>query len=129
MMHVEEGYPLEELGSLIAPCVYDPTPERMEQVLLAYRTRPYLVAVEGGKAVGFLGYDESDGYAVIRHLAVSTKKQGCGIGRTLVDHLKKKARQIVAETDDDAVGFYRAVGFSVSPEASLPRPRYRCTLV
>lgn len=37
--------------------------------------------------------------------------------------------RLIAETDDDAVGFYRRTGFTVEPiDSPWPMARYRCTL-
>ena len=42
----------------------------------------------------------------------------------------QQAEPVVAETDDDAVGFYRALDFDIGPAPSDPRwpgrRRYRC---
>ena len=46
-------------------------------------------------------------------------------------HLNKISCSMIAETDDDAVGFYRKVGFSVQPLGNkyvAGINRYLCTL-
>ena len=49
---------------------------------------------------------------------------------SLHDALAGVSGQVVAETDDDAVGFYRALDFDIGPAPSDPRwpgrRRYRC---
>ena len=71
----------------------------------------------------------SDG-VVLEYIAVAPELRGDGIGRALVDALAGGAEPVVAETDDDAVGFYRALDFDIGPAPSDPRwpgrRRYRC---
>ena len=67
---------------------------------------------------------------VLEYIAVAPESRGDGIGRALVDALASVSGRVVAETDNDAVGFYRALDFDVSPAPSDPRwpgrRRYRC---
>lgn len=71
----------------------------------------------------------SDG-VVLEYIAVAPELRGDGIGRALVDALAGGAEPVVAETDDDAVGFYRALDFDIGPAPSdrrwPGRRRYRC---
>ena len=67
---------------------------------------------------------------VLEYIAVAPELRGDGIGRALVDALASVSGQVIAETDDDAVGFYRALDFDIGPAPSDPRwpgrRRYRC---
>ena len=67
---------------------------------------------------------------VLEYIAVAPELRGDGIGLALVDALAGVSGQVVAETDDDAVGFYRALDFDIGPAPSDPRwpgrRRYRC---
>ena len=67
---------------------------------------------------------------VLEYIAVAPELRGGGVGRVLVDALAGGAEPVIAETDDDAVGFYRALGFDIGPAPSDPRwpgrRRYRC---
>ncbi len=66
----------------------------------------------------------------VRSIAVAPGWRKQGLGRRLLDALTDRfgTTRIVAETDDDAVGFYRRCGFTV--EVAPPkfgRHRYWCT--
>ena len=67
---------------------------------------------------------------VLEYIAVAPELRGGGVGRALVDVLADGAEPVIAETDDDAVGFYRALDFDIGPAPSDPRwpgrRRYRC---
>lgn len=68
---------------------------------------------------------------IIDAIAVAPAVRGRGVGRALVDALRAADPDaaLLAETDDDAVGFYRAAGFvAVSLGERYPGVvRYRCT--
>ena len=76
----------------------------------------------------------SDGSpAVIEYLATAPRHQHEGLASLLIDEVRRRHPKaaVIAETDDDAIGFYRTLGFADEP-ATDPRwpdtPRYRCTL-
>lgn len=80
------------------------------------------------------GTDGSDGSpAVIEYLATAPRHQHEGLASLLIDEIRRRHPEaaVIAETDDDAIGFYRTLGFADEP-ATDPRwpdtPRYRCTL-
>jgi ribosomal protein S18 acetylase RimI-like enzyme len=65
----------------------------------------------------------------IRSIAVVPDRRNRGLARALIDALAERmcARCVVAETDDDAVGFYRRCGFNVEDAPpKFGRPRYWC---
>ena len=65
----------------------------------------------------------------VRSIAVAPAWRNRGVGRTLIDALAERAgaKRVVAETDDDAVGFYRRCGFAVEDAPpKFGRARYWC---
>lgn len=73
----------------------------------------------------------ADDVATIEHLATVSARRGHGYGRLLVTALADQLAPLplLAETDDDAVGFYRALGFDVvEVDSPWSTRRYRCTL-
>jgi GNAT superfamily N-acetyltransferase len=70
-----------------------------------------------------------DGAVVIEAIAVTPDKRGQGIGRAIVETLRDGSQRLVAEAAEDAVGFFRACGFSVRSEGGTPyKRRYVCEL-
>lgn len=80
---------------------------------------------------GCIGVERVDDELVIRSLAVDPRLRRRGIGRALVEALVGAATEtsaLVAETDDEASGFYARCGFEV--EAAPARGaagRFRCS--
>ncbi len=69
----------------------------------------------------------------ITHIAVSAKYRQQGIGSQMVGDMVKKfpALYWIAETDEDALGFYQSVGFTAQVLVNQPPGfpiRYRCVL-
>lgn len=68
---------------------------------------------------------------VLLHIATRRDSRRMGYGEHLVRAIAGRwsPRSVFAETDDDAVGFYRRLGFVVEEMKSpWEVPRYRCVL-
>lgn len=111
-----------------------PDPDRVEMALNRYRTEPSYEIYgieEDGRVVGLAGFTlQEDGQLYLRHIAVHPEHRREGYGRGLILELieLKRPREIVAETDEEAVDFYRNVRFDI---VSLGEPypgveRFRC---
>lgn len=93
-----------------------------------------LIAAESeGKLEGFAAYDNRGTQTVVEYIAVAEAAQGRGLGAELIRHIRRETgHELFLETDDDAVGFYRALGFSIAaaPDDArwAGRRRYACTL-
>ncbi|MBN2984082.1 MULTISPECIES: GNAT family N-acetyltransferase [Cohnella] len=106
-----------------------------EEIARAYRND------ESMELTGFYKDDELAGIAGFRmngtgelllgHIAVLPERRGKGYGTAILLSLigLKNPRAIVAETDADAVDFYRSVGFAIESlgEKYPGVERFRCT--
>lgn len=109
-------------------------PERLEEARTQYGSGAwtFLGWEEAGEIVACAGAEAHGPRSIgIHSIAVEPAWRNRGLGRALLDALAERAEatRIVAETDDDAVGFYRRCGFAV--EHALPkfgRARYWCVL-
>ena len=106
----------EEAFSIYAPCMYQPAYEDYKSLMEKYFSDPsvkiFVCETEGDKA-GILVLKEDGFEAEILGIAVKMDQRKKGIGKDMVyqvmeiEHLKR----ITAQTDDDAIGFYRNSGF------------------
>ena len=84
--------------------------------------------------VAFAAFNHAADGNTLEYLAVDDSLRGQGRGTALVRFIRGlyPALPLVAETDDDAVDFYRRLGFTIEPapcDQRWPdRRRYRCTL-
>ena len=109
---------------------------KTEQILTEYREnrgQSILGAAEDGELLGFIGFrSDSPDRAVIRHIAVRRDRRGQGIGKQMILHVCNAygLQEITAETDREAVNFYRRVGFRVESlgEKYQGTERFLCTL-
>lgn len=103
---------------LLAPSVYYPTEERLLNRARKYQevenTHIY-ACKENGELKGIVVFKIADSSATILDIAVKPEHQGQGIGSKLIDFIfnQFKVDNIIAETDDDAVEFYKKNEFTV----------------
>lgn len=82
----------------------------------------------------FVAFDTDTDPVTIEYIAVDENAQGHGFGTALVREVQQHSlhRTLYAETDDDAVEFYRRLGFTVRAGEADPRwptrQRYECWL-
>ncbi len=109
-----------DVAALLSYSIGFPTPEKLQAISVRYRTEAgwKLVGVEeDGTVAGCIGIMlASDHHALIRHIAVAPHCRGRGIGRRMIETVwaQFQLRQLSAETDADAVGFYRRCGFEAT---------------
>lgn len=92
--------------------------EELEDVLYEYKTNEHLELYafeDDGLVVGIVGFELNYGILEIKHMAVHPLYRGVGFGRGIILELivLKNPSAIVAETDEEAVEYYRSVGFSI----------------
>jgi len=92
-------------------------------------------AVDRGVVAGFAAYHVEPALVTLEYIAVTGRQRGSGLGRRLVDAVRRARPDLPlhAETDDDAVGFYRGLGFEIAAaprDSRWPtRQRYLCAIV
>ena len=117
---------------LLAPSVFNPTPERLlsraEKYQADDKTKAYAYA-DNGEYKGIIVFKIKEQTAEILDVAVKPEYQGKGIGSRLIDYIFSKfmVNKITAETDDDAIGFYKKYGFTVVDiTVKFDAKRYTC---
>lgn len=121
-----------EVLTLLKPSVFNPTPERLKDRAEKYsadkRTNVYACKT-GGIYVGIVVFKTENGTAEILDIAVKPEYRKHGIGKSLVDFIFTQfpIDNITAETDDEAVEFYKRCGFDVNVSGmKCNNKRYIC---
>ena len=123
-----------EVLALLKPSVYNPTPERLKSRAEKYSADKniFVYACKNSeKYIGIVVFVTENGTAEILDIAVKPEFRKHGIGRKLIDFIFNRfpVDTIIAETDDEAVEFYKKCRFTITPtkEVSDTR-RYFCKL-
>ncbi|KOP67579.1 GNAT family acetyltransferase [Bacillus sp. FJAT-18019] len=122
-----------EVKELLSYSVF-PDPEAVDRAASFYQTGNGRLFgyEEDGLLLGIIGFDVVRNELIIKHLAVLPENRGLGYGRGLILELllevQPKPDAIIAETDEEAVDFYRSIGFEVySMGEQYPGiERFRC---
>ena len=107
-----------EVLTLLKPSVYNPTPERLKHRAEKYsadkNTFVYACKIDG-VYVGIVVLKTENGTAEILDIAVNPKYRKKGIGKSLIDFILNQfpVDTITAETDNEAVEFYKRCEFDV----------------
>ena len=121
-----------DILKLLAPSVYNSTEERLLNRAKKYQedenTNIYAYK-DNGEYKGIVVFEILNNSATILDIAVKPEHQKCGIGSKLIDFIFNSfnAQNITAETDDDAIGFYKKYGFTVTDtKVEFDTKRYVC---
>ena len=117
---------------LLAPSVFNPTEEKLKARAEKYQKNENVKIFayeEDGEFKGVIVFDISENNATILDIAVKPRYQKSGIGTRLINFIFSKVhpQKITAETDDDAIGFYKKYGFTVAyTKVEFGTKRYAC---
>jgi len=125
---------LKEIKDLLAMAVFNPTPEKLNQLLDGFYELDYhvvFVAIDDNEIIGVIGLDYTNKpFGLITHLAVIPNMRQQGVGSHLINYAVEtlELATIEVETDQDVVGFYGACGFEIQEiESQYPGvSRFRC---
>lgn len=133
---VKEILQNKDLLSILALSTYNPTEERLHNRAETYSNNPATAVYaiqENDMFIGLVVLDmENRDKFEILNIAVAVNHQKSGIGSSLINHCidALHPKEIIAETDDDAVGFYRCFGFKIIPlgdKYGAGIMRYQCS--
>lgn len=117
---------------ILAACVFDSSPEGMAYKISKYQANPDMLFYGyqvNGELVGVCGFEEHESRVEIYHIAARESARGKGVGSAMITALQEKYRKAIeAETDDDAVGFYRKCGFETTAIQKYNVRRWVCVL-
>ena len=108
-----------DILKLLAPSVFNPTEERLLNRAKKYQedenTNIYAYK-DNGEHKGIVIFKIANNSATILDIAVKPEHQGRGFGSKLIDFIFNSFNvdNVTAETDDDAIGFYKKYGFTIA---------------
>lgn len=132
-VNVKQNICNADILPLLAPSVFEPTPEKLRSRAEKYIKRPntHIYACrDGGKYIGIVVFEVVGTNATVLDIAVdeACRKQGSGTALLSFVFDKFNISELTAETDDDAVGFYKKFGFTVTEiQTVYATRRYLCT--
>ena len=123
-----------EILTLLAPSIYNPTPERLKHRAEKYSADKNIFVYackKDGIYVGIVVFGTKNDTAEILDIAVKPEYRKNGIGKRLVEFILNQfpVDTITAETDKDAIGFYKKCGFTITSVGEVcGTERYFCQL-
>jgi ribosomal protein S18 acetylase RimI-like enzyme len=124
------------IQELLASAMF-PDPDRIRNAIDEYINDEQLKVFGyeiDSRVIGVIGYRlYPDNSLEILHTAISPDERGLGYGRGIILEAieKEKPKVVFAETDEDAVEFYRNIGFSIESlgEKYPGVERFKCTFL
>ncbi len=122
------------LCNLLSYSMFHPTAEKIQERITSYQSPDIYVyaCAENDVYLGLIVYRLCENTATVLDIAVREDRRGQGVATFLIDGLVKTSHavEILAETDDDAIGFYQKYGFRVTnTETVYDRKRYTCRYI
>ena len=127
---------IQEIYDIYSACMFEPTFDKFK-IKAEQMQNDSSVSVYGyfsnEKIIGVISTRETDKTVEIIGISVDTKERHSGVGTKLIDYVKdKSSKPIIAETDNDAVMFYKKCGFDIEEKivskSNVSYSRYVCTL-
>ena len=127
---------IQEIYDIYSACMFEPTSDKFK-IKAEQMQNDSSVSVYGyfsnEKIIGVISTRETDKTVEIIGISVDTKERHSGVGTKLIDYVKdKSSKPIIAETDSDAVVFYKKYGFNIKEvivsKSNTYYSRYVCTL-
>lgn len=135
IIDIEYDIPSNNVLEVISLAHYKPTKEKMQLLADSYLKNKD-IKVFGYKIdaniTGVIVINNHDNNTIIESISVAKPYRKMGIGKKLIHYVVDTLdiKTIEAETDDDAVGFYRNCGFCIEDLGFKYKNvrRYRCRL-
>ncbi|MCL2077609.1 MAG: GNAT family N-acetyltransferase [Oscillospiraceae bacterium] len=117
---------------IIAAAVFDDSDEGLNQWearIMGRDSQKLYAWVDNDKIVGVCNFEAHSDFAEILTIAVAENFRGRGVGYAMILALKDKYKMnIEAETDDNAVNFYRKCNFETTAIRKYDVRRWTCVL-
>jgi len=118
--------------NIMAASAFDSSPEAIKQKAIEFRRHESWQLygwIKNGEIIGVCGFEVHKDYVDILNIAVAESVRHQGVGGKMITELWKKYEMAIeAETDDDAVDFYRKRGFTATATQKHGVRRWICVL-
>jgi len=118
---------------LFQDIIWEPTNEKIDQIIEKSRndkTYKIIGSIENNELIGIIIYKVKDNKNIIEYFGIEKGYRRKGMGSKLINEIIKNTTvdYIEAETDEDAVEFYRKYGFTITSLGAKyqERERYKC---
>ena len=122
----------QNVWDILAACVWDNSDEGREYTVKEYKrhkTWQLYGWLDDNKIAGVCGFEVHSDRVEILHIAVDSNIRNRGIGGKIIKALRETYKMpLEAETDDDAVNFYRKCGFETRALRKYDVRRWLCVL-
>lgn len=126
----------EAFCTALPPAVYEPTPQKIRNILHAYCSDPMIRACavkNDNRIAGIIGIRlQAPNAAEILHIAVLEEFRQRGMARAMIEGVISRfaLNALIVETDRDAVDFYQRCGFAIQSlgEQYPGVERFQCKL-
>ncbi|MBQ8503605.1 MAG: GNAT family N-acetyltransferase [Clostridia bacterium] len=126
----------EEIYSIYSGCMYEPTFEKFNAKAVNYQNDSSVSLYgyfKNEKIVGIIATKEKGEQIEVLGISVDIKERYFGIGTRLIEYIRDTStKPIIAETDSNAVMFYKKCGFDIEEKvvskSNVSYNRYVCTL-
>lgn len=133
---IKDVFCTAEVYNIYSSCMFEPTFEKFKAKAVKFRKDSSISEYgyfRNGKIVGVIATQEKDEEIEILGIAVGVEERYSGIGTKLINFIRKNSKKkIIAETDSDAVLFYKKYGFNVHEvnilKSELSYRRYICSI-
>lgn len=124
----------DELIALLSPSIYKPTDTKVQAIIENYLSsdeKKLYVYKQHNILLGVIGIEFEADKVIVKHMAVKDTYRRQGIGSKLILFIASEYKSTIElEADDDAVGFYKKIGFAIENLGEIYPgfTRYRCIL-
>jgi len=122
-----------ELSAVIIHSIGNPSEDKIDNVLHDYESgnRFLLGCFIDERLVGMVGIEQgADLKYIIKHISILPDNRVQGLGKQLISEIGKhfQVNKLMADTDAESVGFYRAIGFNCQEFVGEHGKRFQCVM-
>lgn len=122
---------IADIEEIIAPSIGNPTKEKVQNIIAGYQADDHCLigAIINDRIVGIIGIKLNKNTAIIKHINVLEEFRKQGIAKKLIQYVIDyfSVKELYAETDGEAIGFYRSLGFKCEEFSTEYGIRYKCS--